>query len=30
MTPRHEDVAVVSDVRGPYGALMESYPVDSS
>ena len=25
-TPRHEDVAVVSDVRGPYGALMESYP----
>ena len=26
MTPRHEDVAVVSDVRGPYGALMESYP----
>ena len=26
MTPRHEDVAVESDVRGPYGALMESYP----
>ena len=26
MTPRHEDVSVVSDVRGPYGALMESYP----
>ena len=26
MTPRHEDVAVVRNVRGPYGALMESCP----
>ena len=26
MTPRHEDVSVVSDVRGLYGALMDSYP----